>query len=124
MAYDRELADRVREALARAAAAPLEQPMFGGLAFMVGGHMTVGLLGSDVLVRVGADAYEDALTQPGARPMDFTGKPLTGMVLVSAAELDDSTLATWVRRGLEFTRSLPAREGSPAGGRCGEVGGR
>ncbi len=109
VAYDMELADRVRDALASADADVVERSMFGGLAFMVRGHMTVGVLGGDLLVRVGPDAYEDALTRPAARPMDFTGKPMTGMVFVAAASLDDATLQGWVRRGLEFTAPLPAK---------------
>jgi len=68
VAYDEELADRVRDAVLGATVEVVERSMFGGLAFMVRGHMTVGVLGTDLLVRVGPDAYEDALTRPSARP--------------------------------------------------------
>lgn len=109
MAYDKPLADQVRATLADADAQAVEQSMFGGLAFMVGGHMTVGVLGDDLLVRVGHDGYADALASPAARPMDFTGRPMKTMVLVATAHLDDAALAAWVQRGLDFTRSLPAK---------------
>lgn len=109
MAYDAKLADRVRHALSRAGAEFDERKMFGGLAFMVAGHMTVGVLGDDLMVRVGPAAYEDALQQPLARPMDFTGKAMTGMVFVAATDLEDDALDRWVNRGLEFAWSLPPK---------------
>lgn len=109
MAYDTDLAHRVRHALAEAGVDAIEQAMFGGLAFMVRGHMTVGVLGEDLIVRVGSDGYEDAIASPVARPMDFTGRPMTGMVFVEGAALDDAALGVWVRRGLTFTASLPPK---------------
>lgn len=109
MAYDTELAHRARHALAEAGVDAVEQAMFGGLALMVRGHMTVGVLGDDLIVRVGPDGYEDALASPAARPMDFTGRPMTGMVFVAGANLDDAALGAWVRRGLTFTASLPPK---------------
>lgn len=109
MAYDTELAQRARHALAEAGADAVEQAMFGGVALMVRGHMTVGVLGDDLIVCVGPEAYEDALASPAARPMDFTGRPMTGMVSVTGADLDDAALGAWVRRGLTFTASLPPK---------------
>lgn len=85
MAYNVEVANRVREALADADVEPLERQMFGGLAFMVHGHMTVGIVGDDLMVRVGKEAHGDALALPHTRPMDFTGKPMTSMVYVEKA---------------------------------------
>ena len=79
---------------------------------MVRGHMTVGVLGTDLLVRVGLDAYEDALTRPSARPMDFTGKPSRSMVFVAAEGLDDASLESWVGRGFAFT-ATPAQVSEP-----------
>jgi hypothetical protein len=73
--------------------------------------MTVGVLGDDLMVRVGPDDYEDALTRPAARPMDFTGKPMTGMVFVAATSLDDATLDSWIHHGLESQhRSRPSEQ--------------
>lgn len=73
---------------------------------MVHGHMTVGIVGSDLMVRVGPHDYEDALAAREARPMDFTGKAMTGMVYVAAAKLDDTALQSWIRRSLRLTTSL------------------
>lgn len=110
MAYDEDLAMRVRAVLADADTEPREQKMFGGLAFMVRGHMTVGILGDELMVRVGKDAHEDALALPHTHPMDFTGRPMTGLVQVApAGTADDDDLRAWVQRGLDFTRSLPAK---------------
>ena len=109
MAYNQGLADQVRVALGAAGADAVEQAMFGGLAFMVHRHMVVGVLGDDVLVRVGAQGYDDALAEPGTRPMDFTGKPMKSMVLVDGATLDDAALDRWVNRALAFTATLPPK---------------
>lgn len=110
MAYAEDVANEVRQALAEADADPVEQKMFGGLAFMVRGHMVAGVLGDDLIIRVGKQGHDEALAQPHAREMDFTGRPMTGMVVVGAegfaAEAD---LRAWIRRGLDFTASLPAK---------------
>jgi TfoX/Sxy family transcriptional regulator of competence genes len=109
VAFDGELADRVREVLADEDGVT-ERKMFGGLAFMVGGHMACGIVGEELMVRVGPRAYEAALAEPHVREMDFTGKPLRGMVYVGvdgiAAEDD---LARWVERGHDYAASLPPK---------------
>lgn len=110
MAYDEDVANRVRAELATADVFALEKKMFGGLAFMVGGHMTVGIIGDELMVRVGKNAHEDAVSQPNAREMDFTGRPMTGYVYVEPAGFaSDAELRAWVRRGLDYTRSLPPK---------------
>lgn len=110
MAYDEELADRVREALGEHDVGLSERRMFGGLAFMANGHMACGVLGDDLMVRVGKDHHEDALAQPHAREMDFTGRPSSGMVYVApAGTRSDADLAGWVRRGLDHVATLPPR---------------
>lgn len=110
MAYDEDVAFRVREVLADADVYPVEREMFGGLAFMVRGHMTVGIIGDELMIRVGQDGHEDALAQPHAREMDFTGRPMTGFVYVAPEGFTrDEDLRAWVRRGLEFTGSLPPK---------------
>ena len=77
--------------------------MFGGLCFMKGGAMCCGVLGTNLIVRLGAKNYAEALAQPGARPFDFTGKPSKGMLYVSPEGFRDrSSLARWVRLGLAF----------------------
>lgn len=116
MAYSEDVANRVREALANADVMPIEKKMFGGLAFMVDGHMTVGIIGDELMVRVGKDAHEDALSQPHARTMDFTGKPMAGFVYVGTEGFaHDADLAAWVQRGLDFTGSLPPKDHGGAG---------
>jgi TfoX/Sxy family transcriptional regulator of competence genes len=102
MSYDENLATRIRELLAERDDV-VEKKMFGGLCFMVNGAMCCGLTESGFMVRVGADLYEEALTQPHARPMDFTGRPLKGMVYVAPEGLrTKAALTRWVRRGIEF----------------------
>jgi TfoX/Sxy family transcriptional regulator of competence genes len=81
--------------------------MFGGLAFMVNGHMCCGIVGRDFVVRTGPDEYKAALSQPHARPMDFTGRPMRGLVYVAAPGYRSTrNLNAWVRRGLQFVQSL------------------
>jgi TfoX/Sxy family transcriptional regulator of competence genes len=109
MSYDEELAMRVRKALA-ARDDVVEKKMFGGLCFMVNAAMCCGLTKSDFMVRVGPAQYDDALAQPHARPMDFTGRPLKGMVYVAPEGLrTDAALARWVRRGLAFVDGAAAK---------------
>ena len=109
MPYDEKLAERIREAL-RGQRNVLEKRMFGGLAFMVRGHMCVGIAGDDLMVRVGPEVYAKAIREPHARPMDFTGRPLTGFVYVSpAGHARRRSLAKWVERGLGFVKSLPPK---------------
>lgn len=109
MAFDERLAQRVRGFLAERADA-VERKMFGGLAFMVNGHMCCGVVAEDLMVRTGPDAYERALGEKHAREMDFTGRPLRGMVYVApAGTASDRQLAGWLERGLAFVNSLPPK---------------
>lgn len=109
MAYDETLAARVRADLADRAGIS-ERRMFGGLAFMLSGNMCCCVTGHGLMVRVGVDAYEDALAQPHAGPMDMTGRPMRGWVLVQAGGLaSDDALAQWVSQGAEFTATLPVK---------------
>ena len=106
MAYDEGVAQRLREALGEEQGIA-EKKMFGGIAFMQHGNMCCGVVGEELMVRVGADSYEDALGRPHARPMDFTGRPLRGMIYVGIRGFEsDENLDAWVARGTAFTRSL------------------
>jgi hypothetical protein len=110
MAFDEELADRIREALAGTPGLT-EKTMFGGLCFLVGGHMCCGIEGDTLMVRVGPDAYEDALARPHAREMDFTGRPLRGMVYVDGPGVESgSGLTEWAGRGVAFAASQPPKK--------------
>lgn len=81
--------------------------MFGGLCFMVRGHMTCGLTTTDLMIRVGKEAWGDALAQPNAREMDFTGRSLKGFVYVDPDGVeDDSALNAWVRHALAYNATL------------------
>ena len=109
MPYDDGLAERLREIYA-AQVDVIEKKMFGGLAFMVGGHMSCGVVGHELMVRVGPQQYETCLKHPDARKMDFTGKALKGFVYVSEEGLEsDEDLSRWVGLSLKFVRSLPAK---------------
>jgi hypothetical protein len=87
-----------------------ERKMFGGLAFLVRGNMCCGIVGYELMVRVGPKQYAAALAQPYAREMDFTGRPMRGMVMVATDGLaSDEALEYWVRRGIMFVSSLPSK---------------
>jgi hypothetical protein len=84
--------------------------MFGGLCFMVRGHMAVGLTATDLMVRVGPEAWNAALEDEHAREMDFTGKSLKGFVFVDPAGwATKRDLEKWVARGVKFAESLPPK---------------
>ena len=107
--YDEGLAERVRGTL-QDRHDVVEKKMFGGLCFMVSGHMCVGVETDRLMVRVGKDAHEEALAQPGAKPMDFTGRAMKGFVFVGVDHLgEDDELEAWVGRGLKHALSLPPK---------------
>ena len=109
MAYDDGIAERLRDVYMHVQNV-VEKKMFGGLAFMVNGHMTCGVDAEHLMVRVGPAQYEEALAKPYARVMDFTGKPLKGFVFVDAEGFDsDQELADWVEMSLAFVRELPPK---------------
>jgi TfoX/Sxy family transcriptional regulator of competence genes len=109
MAFDQGLAQRVREAL-DGRAGITERQMFGGLAFLVDGKMFIGISGSKLMARVGAERYQDALALPHVRKMDFTGRPMNGYVYVEPAGLaQDEDLAAWVSWCVSYVASLPAK---------------
>ena len=109
MAYDEGLAERIRDLLADETGVT-EKRMFGGLCFLLRGNMCVGVVKDELMVRAGPDAYETLLMLPHARKMDFTGRPMKGMLFVGAdGVLADRDLASWLSRGVSFARSLPAK---------------
>lgn len=109
MAYDDALGRRVRAALTGTAGLS-EKQMFGGLCFLINGHMCAGIVGSTLMVRIGPDGYAEALAEPHVRPMDFTGRPMTGMIFVDPPALATETgLVAWVTRGAHFAASLPPK---------------
>ena len=109
MAYDEALADRIREVLS-ARSDVSERKMFGGVAFMVAGNMACGVLGEDLIVRLGEEEGEKALAEDGVRPFDFTGRPMRTTVYVSPERTaDEEGLAEWVEAGADYAASLPPK---------------
>ena len=109
MAFDEGLAERVRDLLDQRKDLS-ERKMFGGLCFLLSGNMSFGIVGSELMVRVGPDAYPEALALPHAREMDFTGRSMRGMVFVSEDGIsEDEDLEEWLQRGTAFAGSLPPK---------------
>jgi hypothetical protein len=108
VAYDEDLADRVRTVLP-AGEAVTERQMFGGLAFMLGGHMFCGVVRDALMARLGPEAAGRALGQPHVRPMDFTGRPMKGMVFIDSAGLEGDALWQWVGTAAGYARGLPPK---------------
>lgn len=90
MAFDDDLANRVRPMISGQSGVT-EKKMFGGLAFLVQGNMSVGIHGSELIVRVEPSETQEALQQPGVRIFDITGRPMKGWLLVSSDALKQST---------------------------------
>jgi TfoX/Sxy family transcriptional regulator of competence genes len=110
MAYDEALAARIREAVAKLPHFT-EMKMFGGIAFMHQGNMVLGVVKEDLMARVGADAHQEALKQPGARPMDFAGRPMVGMVFVGpAGTTKESDLHAWIERAMTYARTMEPKK--------------
>jgi TfoX/Sxy family transcriptional regulator of competence genes len=112
MAFDEHLASRIRSSLARYPELS-ERRMFGGLCFLLRGHMTAGIVGTTLMLRVGPDQFSDALAQPHARVMDFTGRPSKGMIYVDPAGIaTPKALDGWLALAVAFVGSLPERTSS------------
>lgn len=108
MVSNEQLASKIRALTKRKGLS--EKKMFGGLSFMLNGNMCFGTIKDDLVVRVGPERYKDALAQPHARPMDFTGRPTTGFVFVdSKGWSNDATLKKWLDMGIDYTSSLPKK---------------
>src|SRR4051812_43693211 len=110
MPFDETLGQRLREAMEAECPGDtlIEKRMFGGLAFMVNGNMAVGIVGYNLMVRVGPEAHDECVALPHAGPMDFTGRPMKGFVYVFPEGIaTNRELRMWVKRGTTFARSLP-----------------
>lgn len=110
MAYDETLAERIRDCLFEVGGVS-ERKMFGGVCFMVEGHMACGIVGDDLMLRLGEEGADRALGQPHVRPMDFTGRPMQTMVYVApAGTATRRELAGWIELALAHVRSLPPKQ--------------
>ncbi len=110
MAYDEELADRLRAAL-EGQDGVVEKKMFGGLAFLVGGHMAVAASGQGgLMVRCDPDRTAELLTEPGVHPFEMRGGGMKGWLRVdTAAVADDAALGHWVEVGVGYVETLPPK---------------
>jgi len=109
MAYDENIAARVRDVLSDEFGV-VERKMFGGLAFMLRGNMTVGINKDGLMVRVGKENNDEFLALPHTRPMDFTGKAMKGFIYVAPEGVEtDDDLRAWVDRCVAYTGTLPAK---------------
>ncbi len=103
MAYDEHLADRIARSLEEQGASFEEKKMMGGLCFMVEDKMCLGIVGEELMARIGPEAYGIALKKEGCKEMDFTGRAMNGFVYVEPeAVVEDEDLAYWVRLSLQF----------------------
>ena len=109
MAFNEILAQRVRDQLYPLTTAE-EKKMFGGIAFMVNGNMTVGVNQDDLIVRVGLENYETALEKTGVDLFKPTGKPMAGWITVASdGHQTGEDLKYWIELALEFVKTLPAK---------------
>ena len=109
MAYDEKLASRIRKELVRRGDV-VEKHMFGGVAFMVRGHMSCGVAGPSLMVRVDPAEGDRLLREPNVRPMDFTGKPMRGFLFVDAPGIATAaSLRKWIGRAVGFAETRPVK---------------
>lgn len=117
MAYDPELAARVRQWFHRQGVTTEEKRMMGGLCFLVDGKMCLGVESERLMVRLAPAVYEAALQRPGCRPMDFTGRPMKGFVWVTReAAGTDQGLHEWAALALEFNPRAKSSKSAKAAG--------
>ena len=110
MAYDEELADRIRTLLGDRAGLT-EKKMFGGLGFMIGGNMAIAASGQGgILVRVDPDESDELVAKTSAEPMEMRGRQMAGWLRVDTADVtDDAALSEWVERGARYAGSFPQK---------------
>ena len=108
MAYDQNLAERIR---AQLDGIPfVEKKMFGGVGFLLRGNMACGVNKDDLIVRVDPERHGTLLKKPHAKPFDLTGRPMKGWLLVEAGGCKtEKQLSAWVKEGVEFAYSLPSK---------------
>jgi TfoX/Sxy family transcriptional regulator of competence genes len=107
--FDHGLAQRVRDVLNEIPDVT-ERHMFGGLSFLIGGHMACGIVGNDLVLRLSETDANAALDQPHTRPMDFTGRPIRSMIYVAPpGTTADHALHAWIERAVNYIRTLPPK---------------
>jgi len=109
MAYDESVAQRVRQEIHDREGLS-ERKMFGGLCLMLHGNMFAGIINGELMLRVGPVNSDELLTRPGARPMDFTGKPMKGYIYIEASAFSSKAgLKDWLGYALSFVETLPPK---------------
>ena len=109
MPYNEETAERVR-AVVRRRKGFSEKKMFGGVGFLLHGNMCVGVWKESLILRIGAEPYEDALQEPFTKEFDITGRPMRGWIMVSPDGFrEEEELKEWIERAIQFVRTLPAK---------------
>jgi TfoX/Sxy family transcriptional regulator of competence genes len=109
MAFDENLAVRIRQRLARRKSIE-EKKMFGGIVFFLHGNMLVGVWKDSLIVRLGQDQQDEALREPHVRDFDITGKPMRNWVVVEPHGIEaDDQLKVWIERAVRFVGKLPAK---------------
>ena len=109
MALSESLAARIRDALARKKGIE-ERKMFGGIGFLLNGNLLVGVWKESLVVRLGKEEGEEALTEPHVREFDITGRPMRNWVLVGPDGVeDDEQVKGWIQRAVKFVGTLPAK---------------
>lgn len=109
MAYNEELADRMRRRL-RTKKGLIEKNLFGGIGFLVNGNMACGVHKQDLIVRLGDAAFDQALKQPYVRIFNMTGRPMKGWIMVSGpGYASEAALKDWIDKALQHARSLPPK---------------
>lgn len=113
MAFDEGLAQRIEEYFSDRADVDVKK-MFGGLCFMVNSHMCCGIVRDQLMARVGPTVYEFCLTKPYTSEMNFTGKPMKGMVYVDSQGItEDDDLHGWIQICEDFILTLPPKIPKP-----------
>jgi len=108
MAYNLKLAERIRSELEGIPF--IEKKMFGGVGLLLNGNVACGVNKDNLIVRVDPEKHTALLKKPHAKPFDLTGKPMKGWLIVEAAGVKtDKQLSAWVKEGVEFALTLPAK---------------
>jgi len=110
MAYNEKVAGRLSKVFSEHKGV-VEKKMFGGIAYMYRDHMCVGVIDDMLMIRVGPEQYEKALSEKHVKPMDFTGRPMKGYVYVEPAGFKtEKSLKQWIELGIEFVKTLPPKK--------------
>ena len=109
MAYDENLAERIRKLLADQPGCT-EKKTFGGLSFLLQGNVACGVLKDDMIVRIEPSQHDSAIANPHVRTFDYTGRPMKGWIMIGPNALaSDEDLKEWALKGVQYALSLPPK---------------